>query len=91
MARRLAREWRPALFRCDEYQSFLTVGEEDPAGDEKAFTQTRQSGLDPHRGHAVDLDADGNSPARRGGGPAVQEGRAAQSGQSPPRRRSDQR
>ncbi|MDE0106345.1 MAG: hypothetical protein OXN96_00955 [Bryobacterales bacterium] len=59
--------WLPDLgpeaspFRCDEYQSFLTVGEEDPAGDEKAFGQTRQMGPDPHRGHAVDLDADGNS------------------------------
>ena len=47
MARRPAREWRPAMFLCDEYQSFVTVGEEDPAGDEKAFALTRQSRLIP--------------------------------------------
>ena len=37
------REWRPVLFVCDEYQQFVTVGESDPAGDEKAFALTRQS------------------------------------------------
>ena len=47
MARRPAREWRPALFLCDEYQSFVTVGEDDPAGDEKMFALTRQSRLIP--------------------------------------------
>ena len=46
-ARRPAREWRPALFLCDEYQSFVTVGEDDPAGDEKMFALTRQSRLIP--------------------------------------------
>ena len=35
--------WRPAVFICDEYQSFATCGESDPAGDEKAFALTRQS------------------------------------------------
>ena len=35
--------FRPAVFICDEYQSFATCGEEDPAGDEKAFALTRQS------------------------------------------------
>ncbi len=47
MARRPSREWRPALFLCDEYQTFATVGEEDPAGDEKVFALTRQSRLIP--------------------------------------------
>ena len=35
--------FRPAVFICDEYQSFVTTGEDDPAGDEKAFALTRQS------------------------------------------------
>jgi len=35
--------FRPAVFVCDEYQSFVTTGEKDPAGDEKAFALTRQS------------------------------------------------
>ena len=53
------------MFLCDEYQSFVTVGEEDPAGDEKAFALTRQSRLNPHRGHAVDLvPARGAGPVR---------------------------
>ena len=35
--------WRPAVFVCDEYQSFVTCGEDDPSGDEKMFALTRQS------------------------------------------------
>ena len=35
--------WRPAVFVCDEYQAFVTCGEDDPSGDEKAFALTRQS------------------------------------------------
>ncbi len=35
--------FRPAIFLCDEYQSFATVGEADPCGDEKAFGLSRQS------------------------------------------------
>ena len=34
--------FRPAVFICDEYQSFATVGEDDPSGDEKAFALIRQ-------------------------------------------------
>ena len=34
--------FRPALFICDEYQSFASVGEDDPSGDEKSFALTRQ-------------------------------------------------
>ena len=37
------RFFRPAVFLCDEYQSFATVGEADPSGDEKAFGLSRQS------------------------------------------------
>jgi hypothetical protein len=38
-----ARPWREILFLCDEYQSFATVGESDPAGDEKFFALSRQA------------------------------------------------
>jgi hypothetical protein len=37
------RSWRDVLFLCDEYQSFATVGENDPSGDEKFFTLSRQA------------------------------------------------
>ena len=36
------RRVRPAVFICDEYQAFASVGEDDPSGDEKSFTLTRQ-------------------------------------------------
>ena len=35
--------FRPAVFVCDEYQAFVTCGEDDPSGDEKSFALTRQS------------------------------------------------
>ena len=41
-ARRPERYLRPAVFICDEYQAFATVGQDDPSGDEKAFALTRQ-------------------------------------------------
>ena len=41
------RYFRPAVFLCDEYQSFASVGEGDPSGDEKAFALTRQSRVIP--------------------------------------------
>ena len=41
--KRPPKPWRPAVFICDEYQSFVTCGEDDPSGDEKAFALTRQS------------------------------------------------
>ena len=47
MQRQPKRIWRPAVFLCDEYQAFATVGEADPAGDEKAFALTRQCRLIP--------------------------------------------
>ena len=34
--------FRPAVFICDEYQSFASVGKDDPTGDEKSFALTRQ-------------------------------------------------
>jgi hypothetical protein len=36
------RHWREVLFLCDEYQSFATVGESGPSGDEKFFALSRQ-------------------------------------------------
>ena len=47
MAAHPDRYWRPAVFVCDEYQSFATVGEDEPQGDEKAFPLTRQSRVVP--------------------------------------------
>ena len=41
------RYFRPAVFICDEYQSFASVGEDDPSGDEKAFALTRQCRVIP--------------------------------------------
>jgi len=35
--------WRPVVFVCDEYQHFATVGENEPSGDEKFFTLSRQA------------------------------------------------
>jgi hypothetical protein len=37
------RGWRGLLFLCDEYQGFATVGENDPSGDEKFFSMSRQA------------------------------------------------
>ena len=39
------RYFRPAVFLCDEYQSFASVGEDDPSGDEKACALTRTFSL----------------------------------------------
>ena len=47
MAADSSRVFRPAMFLCDEYQAFATVGEDDPSGDEKAFALTRQCRLVP--------------------------------------------
>ena len=41
------RYYRPAVFICDEYQAFASVGEDDPSGDEKAFALTRQCRVIP--------------------------------------------
>ena len=38
-----AHRWREILFLCDEYQSFATVGESDPTGDEKFFALSRHT------------------------------------------------
>ena len=42
LAHRPGRYLRPAVFICDEYQAFATVGQDDPSGDEKAFALSRQ-------------------------------------------------
>ena len=47
MQQQPGRYFRPAVFICDEYQSFATVGESDPSGDEKAFAMTRQCRVIP--------------------------------------------
>lgn len=43
MAASPRKPWRAVLFLCDEYQTFATAGEMDPAGDEKFFALTRQA------------------------------------------------
>ena len=47
--------YRPAVFICDEYQSFATVGESDPSGDEKAFCHDAAMPRHSHRRHPVDF------------------------------------
>ncbi len=42
MAAQSDRHWREVLFLCDEYHAFATAGEEDPTGDEKFFSLSRQ-------------------------------------------------
>ena len=37
------RKWRPIVFICDEYQHFATVGENEPSGDEKFLSMSRQA------------------------------------------------
>ena len=39
--------WRDLLFVCDEYHSFATTGDTDPAGDERTFALSRQARLIP--------------------------------------------
>jgi hypothetical protein len=36
------RQFRQTFFLCDEYQHFVTVGENEPTGDEKFFSLSRQ-------------------------------------------------
>lgn len=43
MERNRERYFRQVFLMCDEYQSFATVGESDPIGDEKFFSLSRQS------------------------------------------------
>ncbi len=40
--------FRPAVFICDEYQAFASVGEDDPSGDEKSFALTVADASHPH-------------------------------------------
>ena len=44
---------RPAVFICDEYQAFASVGEDDPSGDEKSFALTRAMPRHSDCRHAV--------------------------------------
>lgn len=43
MANQPAKYFRPVFFLCDEYQAFATVGEDNPNGDEKFFSLSRQA------------------------------------------------
>src|ERR1700732_52474 len=43
IAANLGNPWRPVVFICDEYQHFATVGENEPSGDEKFFSLSRQA------------------------------------------------
>jgi hypothetical protein len=43
MTAEAGRRWRPVLFLCDEYQAFATSGENEPSGDEKFFSLSRQA------------------------------------------------
>ena len=76
LLRRPGRYLRPAVFICDEYQAFATVGQDDPAGDEKAFALTRQCRCIPIvatqsiRNWVVQADLDGG---RRTDGLTTQE------------------
>lgn len=42
MARNPKKYFREVFFICDEYQNFATVGENEPTGDEKFFSLSRQ-------------------------------------------------
>ncbi|HEX5422422.1 MAG TPA: type IV secretion system DNA-binding domain-containing protein [Candidatus Acidoferrales bacterium] len=42
MAKNAEKYFREVFFVCDEYQSFATVGENEPTGDEKFFSLSRQ-------------------------------------------------
>ena len=44
---------RPAVFICDEYQAFASVGEDDPSGDEKGVCPHPAVSGDPHRRHTI--------------------------------------
>ena len=43
MEKHRERYYRQVFLMCDEYQTFATVGESDPIGDEKFFSLSRQS------------------------------------------------
>jgi hypothetical protein len=43
IAKNPSREWRSIVFICDEYQELATVGVNEPSGDEKFFSLSRQA------------------------------------------------
>ena len=43
IAKNPSKEWRPIVFICDEYQELATVGVNEPSGDEKFFSLSRQA------------------------------------------------
>ena len=54
-ARRPGRYLRPAVFICDEYQAFATVGQDDPRWRREGVRADAAVPLHPDRCHAVDL------------------------------------
>ena len=60
--------FRPAVFICDEYQAFASVGEDDPSGDEKSFALTRQCRCIPIVAHNPFPRSGRSWEARRRGG-----------------------
>jgi hypothetical protein len=67
--------FRQVFFPCDEYRHFATVGENEPTGDEKFFSLSRQPkyipiGVIPHEAIAAEesrLDAEKGRKKSRGG------------------------
>jgi hypothetical protein len=43
IAKTPSKVWRPIVFICDEYQELATVGVNEPSGDEKFFSLSRQA------------------------------------------------
>jgi TraM recognition site of TraD and TraG len=43
IAKNPGKQWRPIVFICDEYQELATVGVNEPSGDEKFFSLSRQA------------------------------------------------
>jgi len=43
IAKNPGKDWRPIAFICDEYQELATVGVNEPSGDEKFFSLSRQA------------------------------------------------
>ena len=43
IAKTPSKQWRPIVFICDEYQELATVGLNEPSGDEKFFSLSRQA------------------------------------------------
>ena len=63
--------FRPTVFICDEYQNFATVGGDNPTGDERFLSISRQPKCIPHRRHAEHIESHGRAAQRRRQNPAA--------------------